>query len=120
MLDCSHALEQNNRTFLPGCLDANAMDSPTVTIADIVGKAGASWITCAAFYWSFTPALFSLPTAVVGVAAVIDLMVANAENPEYQWWCCDALTGLCAGSGLLRAGQRGPKLCRTGSPLATF
>jgi hypothetical protein len=98
---------------------ADASD-PSAQIAVEVGKAAAS-----------------------GVQSVIDLMVKNADNAEYQWyvnrapfhvtvecatlllwdqnlgfgdlfflvcfflpwslcscrWCCDALTGLCAGSG---------------------
>ena len=82
------------------------MDSPSVAIVEIVGKAGAFLQssgrreatdppgTCRVF-----PASSPRLAAGVGIAAVIDLMVANAENPEYQWWCCDAITGLCAGSG---------------------
>lgn len=27
------------------------------------------------------------------------LRVQKDKEPEYQWWCCDALAGLCAGNG---------------------
>lgn len=76
------------------------MDSPSVAIVEIVGKAGA-FSQSGRGEVPGPPAESSLPdlAAGVGIAAVIDLMVANAENPEYQWWCCDAITGLCAGSG---------------------
>lgn len=29
----------------------------------------------------------------------------QADNADYQWWCCDALAGLCAGNGELMCGS---------------
>lgn len=33
-----------------------------------------------------------------GVKGVLALMKEHATDAEYQWWCCDAIASLCAGS----------------------
>jgi len=38
-------------------------------------------------------------TAGRGVPAVLELMKENAVDSVHQWWCCDAIAGLCAGNG---------------------
>ena len=34
-----------------------------------------------------------------GITSVLQLMRDKSDDPSYQWWCCDAIVGLCAGDG---------------------
>lgn len=37
--------------------------------------------------------------AAKGVPSVLEAMRERSADSEYQCWCCDALSGLCAGNG---------------------
>eukprot|EP01138_Halocafeteria_seosinensis_P006295 gb/GECG01006436.1/.p1 GENE.gb/GECG01006436.1/~~gb/GECG01006436.1/.p1 ORF type:complete len:686 (+),score=159.41 gb/GECG01006436.1/:1-2058(+) len=38
-----------------------------------------------------------------GITKILKLMRDKSEDPSYQWWCCDAIIGLCAGDEDKRA-----------------
>lgn len=41
--------------------------------------------------------------AAKGVPSVLEAMRERSADSEYQCWCCDALSGLCAGNGAFDA-----------------
>lgn len=46
-----------------------------------------------------TPVSDQVSTAAAkGVSALLDMMRQHAGDAEFQWWCCDALAGLCSGN----------------------